>query len=114
MSISFSDNLVAWERFERERDALVDKLAAANAEFSDTKKVYDLGMGPKDREDRLKTAAVMRKDIQSSFDAMNAANEILAKLLDEGKKGELNEQVSLICSYIISIFCLSHFSNCKF
>ena len=36
------DNLVSWERYERERDALADKLAAADTELIDTKKVFNM------------------------------------------------------------------------
>jgi len=88
------DNLVSWERYERERDALADKLANADTELSDTKKVFSMELGPKDHADRVKTAASMRKDIEGSFTAMVSANETLNQLLEDDMKMELGEQVS--------------------
>ena len=90
---SLLDNLVSWERYERERDALADKLAAADTELADTKKVFCMDMGPKDHADRVKTAAAMRKDIEGSFTAMVNANETLNQLLEDDMKMELGEQV---------------------
>ena len=87
------DNLVSWDKYERERDGLADKLAAADTELIDTKKVFSLEMGPKDHADRVKTAATMRKDIEGSFSAMVAANETLNQLLEDDVKMELGEQV---------------------
>ena len=87
------DNLVSWERYERERDALADKLAAADTELVDTKKVFCMDMGPKDHADRVKTAAAMRKDIEGSFSAMVNANETLNQLLEDDMKMELADQV---------------------
>ena len=96
------DNLVQWERYERERDALADKLASADTELMDTKKVFSMELGPKDHADRVKTAAVMRKDIEGSFTAMTSANETLNTLLEDDMKAQLGEQVrheALFCSY---------------
>ena len=96
------DNLVQWERYERERDALADKLASADTELMDTKKVFSMELGPKDHADRVKTAAVMRKDIEGSFTAMTSANETLNTLLEDDMKAQLGEQVrheALLCSY---------------
>lgn len=88
------DNLVSWEKYERERDSLADKLAGADTELVDTKKVFCMDMGPKDHADRVKTAAVMRKDIEGSFTAMVKANETLNQLLEDDMKMELGEQVN--------------------
>jgi len=88
------DNLVSWEKYERERDGLADKLAAADTELIDTKKVFNLEMGPKDHADRVKTAATMRKDIEGSFTAMCGANETLNQLLEDDMKMELADQVN--------------------
>ena len=85
--------MVSWERYERERDALADKLANADTELSDTKKVFSMELGPKDHADRVKTAASMRKDIEGSFTAMVSANETLNQLLEDDMKMELGEQV---------------------
>ena len=87
------DNLVSWDKYERERDGLADKLAAADTELVDTKKVFSMEMGPKDHADRVKTAATMRKDIEGSFKAMVDANETLNLLLEDDVKMELGEQV---------------------
>ena len=87
--------MVSWERYERERDALADKLANADTELSDTKKVFSMELGPKDHADRVKTAASMRKDIEGSFTAMVSANDTLNQLLEDDMKMELGEQVGL-------------------
>ena len=87
------DNLVSWEKYERERDGLADKLAAADTELVDTKKVFNMEMAPKDHADRIKTAATMRKGIEDSFNAMVKANETLNQLLEDDMKMELGEQV---------------------
>ena len=87
------DNLVSWEKYERERDGLADKLAAADTELVDTKKVFNMEMAPKDHADRMKTAATMRKGIEDSFNAMVKANETLNQLLEDDMKMELGEQV---------------------
>ena len=92
-SILISDNLVSWEKYERERDGLADKLAAADTELVDTKKVFNMEMAPKDHADRMKTAATMRKGIEDSFNAMVKANETLNQLLEDDMKMELGEQV---------------------
>ena len=88
------DNLVSWEKYERERDGLADKLAAADTELVDTKKVFNMEMAPKDHADRIKTAATMRKGIEDSFNAMVKANETLNQLLEDDMKMELGEQVN--------------------
>jgi len=88
------DNLVSWEKYERERDGLADKLAAADTELVDTKKVFNMEMAPKDHADRMKTAATMRKGIEDSFNAMVKANETLNQLLEDDMKMELGEQVT--------------------
>ena len=88
-----TDNLASWDKYERERDGLADKLAGADTELVDTKKVFSLEMGPKDHADRIKTAANMRKDIEGTFAGMVAANETLNKLLEDDVKAELGEQV---------------------
>ena len=90
------DNLVSWERYERERDALADKVAAADTEFGNTVRVYNLEGGPADHAERVKTAASMRKDIEGCFKAMTDANDVLCQLLDEGKKAELAEEVRIL------------------
>jgi len=51
-------------------------------------------LGPKDHADRVKTAAVMRKDIEGSFTAMTSANETLNTLLEDDMKAQLGEQVN--------------------
>lgn len=91
--VALKDNLSAWERYERERDALCSKLDGAEGEMMDTKRVYDLVEGPKDYQQRLKTAADMRKDIENTFKTVSGANDILAKLLSDDKKAELAEEV---------------------
>ena len=77
-------------------------MASADTELMDTKKVFSMELGPKDHADRVKTAAVMRKDIEGSFTAMTSANETLNTLLEDDMKAQLGEQVrheALFCSY---------------
>ena len=105
------DNLVSWEKYERERDGLSDKLAAADTELVDTKKVFNMEMAPKDHADRMKTAATMRKGIEDSFNAMVKANETLNQLLEDDMKMELGEQVKnskYIIFYNVCIFTYIH------
>ena len=90
------DNLVSWERYERERDALCDKLNAADTELAQSVRVYCLEKGPADVNERRKTAATMRKDIEGSFNPMKGAHDTLCQLLDEGKKAELDEEVRIL------------------
>jgi len=90
---ALKDNLVCWERYERERDALYDKLNGADTFLSQSVRVYCLEKGPADVNERRKTAGAMRKDIEGSFNPMKAAHETLCQLLDECKKAELDEEV---------------------
>ena len=114
-SILISDNLVSWEKYERERDGLADKLAAADTELVDTKKVFNMEMAPKDHADRIKTAATMRKGIEDSFNAMVKANETLNQLLEDDMKMELGEQVKH-SKYIIfrNVYAVIHIYIHKF
>ena len=100
------DNLVSWEKYERERDGLADKLAAADTELVDTKKVFNMEMAPKDHADRMKTAATMRKGIEDSFNAMVKANETLNQLLEDDMKMELGEQVKNSKYIIFNNVCI--------
>ena len=111
--ILISDNLVSWEKYERERDGLADKLAAADTELVDTKKVFNMEMAPKDHADRMKTAATMRKGIEDSFNAMVKANETLNQLLEDDMKMELGEQVKH-SKYIIFRQCIHYIYIHKF
>lgn len=88
------DNLSAWERYENKRNDLADKLAGANRELEDIKKLYDLGAGTEDNAKRLKTAANIRKDIENTFKLVDDANNIVQVLLTEDLKAELNDQVA--------------------
>jgi len=97
------DNLVSWERYERERDALCDKLNAADTELSQTVRVYCLEKGPADVTERKKTAAAMRKDIEGSFNPMKSAHETLCQLLDECKKAELDEEVANVKERLVTL-----------
>ncbi len=87
-------NLQSWEAYDKERNALDDKLADANKEFNDTVRVYDLDGGPKDHTERLATASKMRKNIEVTFEGMKGANDELAKLLGDDKRMELADEVS--------------------
>jgi len=97
------DNLVSWERYERERDALADKLNAADTELANTVRVYNLEGGPADLAERRKTAATMRKDIENSYKFMTEAHACLCKLLDEVKKAELDEQVECLKIRLVTL-----------
>ena len=71
-----------------------DKLANANRELDDIKKVYDLTAGAEDHKNRLKTAENIRKDIENTFKTVDDANNIVQTLLTEDMQAELNEQVA--------------------
>jgi len=88
------DNLSAWERYENKRNELADKIASANRELDDIKKLYDLTSGTEDHGKRLKTAANIRKDIENTFKLVDDANNIVQKLLTDEMKAELNDQVA--------------------
>jgi len=88
------DNLSAWERYENKRNDLGDKLANAQRELDDIKKVYDLAAGSEDHGKRLKIAATIRKDIEATFKTVDDANNIVQVLLTEEMKAELNDQVA--------------------
>jgi len=92
------DNLAAWERYEQKRDDLIRKLDEADAELIDIKKVYDMAEAPKDHQNRLKTAASIRKNLDEVFGIMNGANEILQILLTDDMKAELNDAVASLKS----------------
>lgn len=91
---TLKENLAAWERYETKRDALGEKLTAANKEFNDTRKVFDLATTSNDHATRTATAAAMRKDIEETFASLSEANGILARLMGETKKGQLADEVS--------------------
>merc|ERR1740123_1367712 len=88
------DNLSAWERYENKRNDLADKLAGANRELEDIKKLYELTAGKEDHDKRIKTAVSIRKDIESTFKHVDDANNIVQGLLTEEMKAELNDQVA--------------------
>jgi len=88
------DNLSAWERYENKRNELGDKIASANRELDDIKKLYDLTAGSEDHVKRVKTAVGIRKDIENTFKLVEDANNIVQVLLTEEMKAELNDQVS--------------------
>jgi len=88
------DNLSAWERYENKRNELGDKIASANRELDDIKKLYDLTAGTEDHGKRLKVAANIRKDIENTFKLVDDANNIVQTLLTEEMKAELNDQVA--------------------
>jgi len=87
------DNVGAWERYENKRNDLADKLAGADRELEDIKKIYDMAAGVEDHKNRLKTAVSIRKEIEEVFAMVNGANEIVQALLTEDMQAELNEQV---------------------
>jgi hypothetical protein len=74
---------------------LDDKINGAQAEYDASVRVYDLEFGPKDHTERLATASKMRKNIEDTFQAMSGANDELAKLLDDDKRSELANEVTI-------------------
>lgn len=91
---SSKDNLQNWEKYEKSRDALTEKLNEADKEFKNTKKVFDLNENVKDHATRTRTAADMRKDIEETCKNMTDAFEVLSKLAQANKKSELEKTVS--------------------
>ncbi len=107
-------NLESWEAYENKRNQLDDQLNQANGEFNNTVRVYDLEAGPKDHTERLATASKFRKQIEDTYKAMTDANDELAKLLEDDKKAELEEEVGLqfkmqsmfVCYYIRAVIAV--------
>ena len=88
------ENLSAWERYESKRDDLMSKFEAAEKEYGDTHKVFNLGEGVTDHKTRMGTAASMRKEIETVFGTVSEANDILARMMQDLKKAELADEVS--------------------
>lgn len=87
------DNQNAWEKFEQKRGDLIGKLDGADRELEDINRLYNLAAGIEDHKNRVKTAASIRKEIESVFKIVKDCNECVQTLLTEDMKGELAGQV---------------------
>jgi len=87
------ENQASWEQFENKRNDLTTMLDKADAELEDIRKLYELTAGTEDHKNRLKTAASIRKEIDTTFKIVEKANETVQVLLTEDMKGVLNDQV---------------------
>jgi len=93
---ALADNLNAWATFEEQKVENHKQLDAADAEFDNIKKIFDLTAGPSDYNMRMKTAANFRKTIQEIHDTVAGANSILQQMLPEEKKNPMNDEVKEI------------------
>ncbi len=101
-----ADNLQNWEKYECQRDSLDVKLKDAQAEFKETKRLYDLSVNEQDTATRKATAATMRKSVEETFKGLAEANDVLAKIAGANKKAALADEVRMIHTYCreITIF----------
>ena len=81
--------MLAWERYERERDTLCRKLNTPDIELPNTIRVYSL---VQDTAERKKTATEIQNNLVGLFNPMKAAHNNLHLLLDNYKKSELEEE----------------------
>jgi len=88
------DNLTSWETFEEQKVECHKQLDAADAEFEQIKKIFDLKDGPDDYNTRMKTAANFRKTIEEIFSNTSGANDCLQLMLPDDKKPELIDQIT--------------------
>jgi len=93
---ALADNLNAWATFEEQKVENHKQLDAADAEFDNIKKIFDLTAGPSDYNMRMKTASNFRKTIQEIHDTVAGANSILQQMLPEEKKNPMNDEVKEI------------------
>lgn len=71
----------------------MSKFEAAEKEYGETHKIFDLTEGVADHKTRVATAAAMRKDIEHTFATVSEANDILARMMQDLKKAELADEV---------------------
>lgn len=90
---ALKENLASWEKYEGQRNDLCDKLNGAEATHMSMLKIFKLEAGPKEQETRIKTAAKIRKDLESVFKGVSDNNDILQRMLDDDKKAELTDEV---------------------
>lgn len=92
--IKFSENLGAWDRYEKTRDNLTMKLNSADEEFLATHKIFDLTTAGSDYSKRLEQAKNMRNDIENTFLTLSNTTEILSLFTGETKKSQMSDEVS--------------------
>eukprot|EP00095_Tigriopus_kingsejongensis_P009110 maker-scaffold150_size309978-snap-gene-1.12 protein:Tk09110 transcript:maker-scaffold150_size309978-snap-gene-1.12-mRNA-1 annotation:"muscle-specific protein 300" len=93
---ALKDNLHAWDRYDKTRDSVGDKLGAAEAEFKKTHKIFDLSTTSNDYAQRFQTAGTMKKDIEESFNLLSNTHTLLSKFTGEFKKNQLADEVKAI------------------
>ena len=90
---ALSDNLNSWEIFETQKIECHKHLDAADAEFDQIKKIFDLSGGPADYNMRMKTAANYRKTIEEVYNTVKDSNDCLQQMLPEDRKAGMNDEV---------------------
>ena len=90
------DNMSSWEIFEEQKLECHKHLDAADLEFEQIKKIFNLIDGPADYTARMKTAAGFRKTIEDVFNTTSGANDCLQRMLPEDQKPQMMDQINEI------------------
>jgi len=88
------DNMNSWETFEEKKVECHKQLDAADAEYEEIKKIFDLKRGPSDYNMRMKTASNFRSSIEDIFNTASGANDCLQMMLPDDRKQEMNDQIT--------------------
>ena len=88
------DNMSSWEIFEEQKVECHKHLDAADQEFEQIKKIFNLTEGPADYAVRIKTAAGFRKTIEEVFGTTTGANDCLQRMLPEDQKPNMTDQIN--------------------
>jgi len=88
------DNMNSWETFEEKKVECHKQLDAADAEYEEIKKIFDLKRGPADYNMRMKTASNFRSSIEEIFNTTSGANDCLQMMLPDDRKQEMNDQIT--------------------
>lgn len=91
---ALTDNLNSWEIFETQKIECHKHLDAADSEFDQIKKIFDLSGGPADHKMRMKTASNYRKTIEEVYNTVKNSNDCLQQMLPEDKKAGMNNEVN--------------------
>ena len=93
---ALADNFSSWEVFETQKVENHKQLDAADAEYENIKKIFDLVAGPSDYNMRMKTAENFRNTIGEVFKTVSGANDCLQQMLPDEKKAPMNDEVKEI------------------
>jgi len=90
---TLANNLNAWDVFETRKVEAHKHLDAADAEYENIKKIFDLTAGPNDYKKRMRTAANFRSTIESVFSCVSDANATLQQMLPDERKAGMEDEV---------------------